>query len=207
MDNTMSSCWLCGAGSNVLCQDCGLVSSCDESHMSLHRSENSCRPFIVKRNNSVGRYMVATRDIHPLETILVESPFCVGPCRDGQLVCVECLCIIDEVRATCHTCRLPVCGDTSCQETVRHHQAECDYIASSGWTWSTPDQLSSLLEALTTIRMMSKIKQLKKQPDDYSSALFELSVGNGDIPEIDDKVLQEAQAVMKQDFEKVQNLE
>ena len=48
---------------------------------------------------------------------------------------------------------------------------------------------------------MAKIRQLKLRPGGFNSALFELSVGNGDIPEIDDKVFPEAQAVMKHDFE------
>lgn len=46
---------------------------------------------MVRRSDSVGRFMVATRDIEPLETILEERPLVMGPCRDGSLVCVECL--------------------------------------------------------------------------------------------------------------------
>ena len=46
---------------------------------------------MVRRSDSVGRFMVATRDIEPLETILEERALVMGPCRDGSLVCVECL--------------------------------------------------------------------------------------------------------------------
>ena len=55
---------------------------------------------MVRRSDSVGRFMVATRDIEPLETILEERPLVMGPCRDGSLVCVECLVSREEIYAS-----------------------------------------------------------------------------------------------------------
>ena len=197
----MDSCWLCSAESKMRCEDCGLVSSCSSDHLSLHRHNQTCRPFTVKRNQSVGRYLVATRRIEPLETILTEPALCVGPCRDGQLVCVECLNTLDQVTSTCPACQLPLCGSVSCVE-VKQHQAECDYIQRSKWSWrKDPDKLSYLLESLTTIRMISHKKRLRSQPSGYSAALFDLSVGNGDISEIDDNVIDVAREVMGEDFD------
>ena len=84
-------CWLCAEPSKTPCQDCDRVYFCRPEHLELHRQQGVCRPFSVRRSEGVGRMMVATRDIQPLETILEERPLVTGPCRDGSLVCVECL--------------------------------------------------------------------------------------------------------------------
>ena len=84
-------CWLCAEPSETLCQDCDRVYFCTPEHQELHRHQGVCRAFTVRRSDSVGRFMVASRDIQPLETIIEERPLVTGPCRDGSLVCVECL--------------------------------------------------------------------------------------------------------------------
>ena len=84
-------CWLCTEPSETLCQDCDRVYFCRPEHQELHRHQGVCRAFTVRRSDSVGRFMVASRDIQPLETIIEERPLVTGPCRDGSLVCVECL--------------------------------------------------------------------------------------------------------------------
>ena len=84
-------CWLCGEPADSSCEDCAGVHFCGPGHSELHAQQGGCRPFTVRRGHSVGRFMVATRDIAPLEIILEERPLVTGPCRDGSLVCVECL--------------------------------------------------------------------------------------------------------------------
>ena len=84
-------CWLCAEPAETRCDHCDRVHFCGPGHRDLHRQHGVCRPFMVRRSDSVGRFMVATRDIEPLETILEERPLVMGPCRDGSLVCVECL--------------------------------------------------------------------------------------------------------------------
>ena len=82
---------MCGEPAESRCEDCDRVHFCGPGHRDLHRPQGVCRPFTVRRSESVGRHMVATRDIEPLEIILEERPLVMGPCRDGNLVCVECL--------------------------------------------------------------------------------------------------------------------
>ncbi len=43
----------------------------------------------------VGRYVVATRDIEPLELILVDTPAIYGPNHDSVPACMECLLPVD----------------------------------------------------------------------------------------------------------------
>ena len=55
-----------------------------------------------------GRCVVAVRDIEPLELVLTDWPVVVGPSRQTQLTCVECLKLVDgSVR--CKQCNFPIC--------------------------------------------------------------------------------------------------
>lgn len=54
--------------------------------------DSSCYPFNIERSETeLGRYLVAKRDIGPLELIFREPPVIVGPSRQQAFVtCVEC---------------------------------------------------------------------------------------------------------------------
>ena len=69
--------------------------------------------FIVKK---VGRYVIATRDIEPLEPILVDYPAAFGPNHDTSPACLECLLPVNEENVhLCELCGLPLCSpSTSC---------------------------------------------------------------------------------------------
>ena len=194
------SCWLCGEAAD-LCPHCGLVSSC-APHLPLHRHNNTCRPFTVRRTEALGRHLVAARTILPLETILVEEAWCVGPCRDTHhLVCVECLTLLHQVDLQCPLCLLPVCS-VQCLSGP-HHQLECRHIQEKGEGWRQDldqDRLAALLAALTTIRMLLKKKALEKDKS-FVPELFDLSVSNGEIPEIEEKVTEEVRTLFGGDID------
>ena len=128
--------------------------------------------------------------------ILQEEAFCVGPCRDRQLVCVKCLRELEQVQSDhqqCPHCLLPVCSQECLQEGPASHQLECQHIQQAGAVWSRDldqDRLGALLAALTTIRMILKKKALV-EAERFLPELFDLSVGTGDIPEPDQAVLKE----------------
>ena len=50
-------CFLCGEEGEGLtrCPDCGLVWYCGEDHREIHRPENKCFPFVIKRSPEKGR--------------------------------------------------------------------------------------------------------------------------------------------------------
>lgn len=50
-----------------------------------------CLPFKILNSKKFGRYFVATRDIRPLELILVDNPGVVGPATKTKPVCIVCL--------------------------------------------------------------------------------------------------------------------
>ena len=57
----------------------------------VHRPSDTCFPFRISRSAAAGRYMVATRDIAALDTILAERAAACGPKLRHPAVCVECL--------------------------------------------------------------------------------------------------------------------
>ena len=81
-------CYLCAEESGLRCPHCG-VWVCGEAHYRHHRlpgarslplvsadslgpllEDQRCAPFRVQRDADRGRYLVATRDIRPLELVL-----------------------------------------------------------------------------------------------------------------------------------------
>ena len=75
----------------------------------------------------VGRYVIATRDIHPMELILMDNPAVFGPNHDTRPACMECLMPVDG-SVVCEKCKLPLCGSQSC-ETGRFHSSECQIFS------------------------------------------------------------------------------
>ena len=59
-------------------------------------SSVSCLPFKVVDSQKYGRHFVATRDIIPLELILVDPPGVVGPATKTRPVCLGCLKVIKQ---------------------------------------------------------------------------------------------------------------
>ena len=193
-------CWLCGEAGD-LCPHCRLVASCDV-HLSLHH-QDTCRPFTLQHSPALGRHLVACRTIEPLETVLTEAAWCLGPCRDTtHLVCVECLAVLDILHHQCPLCLLPLCED--CLHTgPLHHQLECRYIQQRGHQWRLDldqDRLAAFLAGLTTLRMLLK-KRAVENDKSFVPELFDLSVGNGDIPDIDEKVIEEVETLFGSDID------
>ena len=69
--------------------------------------------------------MVATRDINPLEIILIENPAVVGPYSKSSLGCLQCFKKIDG-SYICKGCRIPMCNE-ECSKG-EYHLAECEFF-------------------------------------------------------------------------------
>lgn len=91
----------------------------------------------------------------------------------------------------CERCGLPVCGQ--CPGLQRsQHSLECDLIQRS----ELRDQVSPVLEGLTAARMMLTKQRLGARPGGLDQSLFGLSQGNGDIPDMDEGVMEAWRTVM-----------
>jgi hypothetical protein len=60
-----SKCFFCCQSADKTCPHCKLVNYCCDQHLEIHRPENFCFPFRVEFQESVGRFVVASRDIKP----------------------------------------------------------------------------------------------------------------------------------------------
>merc|ERR1719266_432028 len=74
-------CFLCAKPATSTCEVCGLVGFCGPEHAFLHRPEQFCFPFMVEMREGVGRFVVATRDIEPLELVMWDNAAALGPRR------------------------------------------------------------------------------------------------------------------------------
>ena len=125
-----TQCFLCPA-QGVPCAECGLVVSC-ELHMVVHRQGGHCAPFTVVYREGVGHYLVAVRDIKPMELILRETPVVVGPYTQTPAQCLECCAKVSGVYR-CSRCNYPMCGQECSQG--ENHSVECRVFTQAGWTY------------------------------------------------------------------------
>ncbi|XP_044252838.1 SET domain-containing protein SmydA-8-like [Tribolium madens] len=90
-------------------------------------------PFMVKRDEVLGRCIVATRDIQPGEVITESLPLIVGPKMASPPLCLGChkKLALAELRYDCSKCFWPLCGQAC--ENLPLHQAECEIFAKAGY--------------------------------------------------------------------------
>ena len=106
------------------------TSSCSPSHLKIHRSStHGCLPFCIVYKGGVGNCCVATRDITPGHTVLVDTPAVWGPNHHSAPTCVNCLSAWSG-DSVCAQCGYPVCGK-DCSEGEQH-AVECGLLASTG---------------------------------------------------------------------------
>lgn len=157
-------CFLCGKqNSNDVplqkCANCELIWFCSEDHYEVHRHKERCFPFLIKRSPKKGRFMVATRDIEPLEMILWEKPAVIGPYTKDAAGCLQCFKQMTTQRA-CSQCGLPVCSPKC--EQGRLHQEECLFIQKKNLRFPGDENIIQTQNAtqpcITPLRMLLKRK-------------------------------------------------
>ena len=74
----------------------------------------------------MGRFLVATRDIDPLELIIEDDPAIFGPNHDTVTACLECLLPVDG-SYLCSKCDLPLCSEDC--ENGPNHKPECQIFS------------------------------------------------------------------------------
>jgi len=73
-------------------------------------------PYEVRSSNSIGRYLVAARDLKARELIISEEPLIAGPTDDDATMCLGCcLKMTENQYSRCSRCHFPVCS-SACEE-------------------------------------------------------------------------------------------
>lgn len=106
-----SICSVCEKVATKICSGCKKVSYCSVEHQKKdwksHKS--SCRNYVLKKNDVMGRYIVAAKDI-PAGTIIMDEPaLMIGPKQDSLPICLGCHKKVDGTYS-CSKCTLPVCN-------------------------------------------------------------------------------------------------
>ena len=122
------SCFLCSLPAVGLCTWCGVWPHCSQQHQRVHRPQSRCLPFRVSEVAGRGRGLLATRDIRPRETVLVEMAALTGPSLHTGPVCPACLAPLAPPFLPCSACGLPVCSP-ACQDSPAH-RPECKLLQS-----------------------------------------------------------------------------
>ena len=155
-DKEEHACFLCQAPALHACEHCTAVYFCTDSHRQVHRPGAECLPFSIHQSDTVGRYMVATRDIAALDTIMVERAAAVGPKLRNTAVCLECWAGVDsDSYVACRQCGLPFCSDV-CRQARQLHAVECMQVAQCQGGVGREDMVedSGVLAAVTALRLL-----------------------------------------------------
>ena len=147
-----SVCFLCGDASTTTCDECA-TPSCSSSHASIHTHPRAgCLPVRVEYREGVGNCMVATKDIPPGQTILLDTPAVWGPNLKSAPQCVNCL--APWQGTTCQECRFPVCSE-ECAQGSQHVQ-ECGVLAriQDTYTFTLGEQSNPALSLVNVIRFL-----------------------------------------------------
>ncbi len=106
------NCFYCGEQCSEKCNDCHNVSFCCQEHFTFHKSRENqaCLPFKVEKNQELGRYMIATRDIKPFETIVYDEALAFGPSEFNPPCCLVCLQALEDLSQVCPDCNVPLCS-------------------------------------------------------------------------------------------------
>jgi len=90
-------------------------------------------PYEIKRDEVVGRHMVATRDIKPGEVIFEERPLVFGPSDNTKPICLGCYALVSAETPACTAgCGYPMCSP-QCSDIPQHRDNECRLFAQNNF--------------------------------------------------------------------------
>ena len=110
----------------------------------VQRNMATVLPFKVEQSLEYGRHLVASMDIQPQTTVIVDA---ARVCVPGlQPVCLGCLGPLpQQPTIKCDSCGFPMCS-TSCQNSPDHKDNECTFFSSGTVTVSVLNEDGSLPE-------------------------------------------------------------
>ncbi|RZF49126.1 hypothetical protein LSTR_LSTR008412 [Laodelphax striatellus] len=107
------------------------VDSKDDSEDDNHKTKDEL--YEIQTSETIGRYLVASRDIDQSTAIFHEEALVVGPSQDTQPLCLGCYKAINDLNTStrCLKCKWPLCGnDCPGLHTEHGHSiAECEILS------------------------------------------------------------------------------
>lgn len=160
------TCEICQQPANQTCGGCKLVYYCSRAHQKLGWREGhkfKCCAFKVQYSDTMGRHMVATRDIKQGEMILKEKPAVIGPRISCPVLCLACGKNLEPIQKgesldfyKCSSCNWPVCG-LDCEQNEVHKQeckAMCDRKYTCDIKYEKPDKIEAAYCVISPLRVL-----------------------------------------------------
>ncbi|CAK9831508.1 SET domain-containing protein SmydA-8, isoform A [Anthophora retusa] len=135
----------------------------------------SSTTYKILKNDRVGRYMVANKDLQPGEQIITEMPFVVGPKAFTYPLCLSCYVPWPSrinAKYLCSKCGWPVCS-AECENQPQHKDYECPIFVQANEKFNVQAALEETnengvpqLECVTPLRLLL---QSEKSPEIWNS--------------------------------------
>ncbi|KAI8439744.1 hypothetical protein MSG28_013437 [Choristoneura fumiferana] len=136
---SLGSCYICLAPSSQKCSGCQAVHYCSREHQKQHwkQHKHQCTPVKVKEDETVGRYLEASRVIKAGDIVMKEKALITGPAQVTPPVCLGCYKLLEAGKTVdCELCGWPFCSqDCTLKED---HTPECHYTEKRGEKVSIP---------------------------------------------------------------------
>jgi len=165
-------CFYCLEGPASACPGCSDIFACKPDHLAIHRHLEECLPWTVGEVEGKGRVVIATRDIKPRQTIIVDTPAIVGPFDDASSLlslCLECTNRVEEGGGhPCKHCGLILCS--SACEGGPVHAAECQVLSKADPRLQPNED--GVFSAISPLRMLA-VKQQKPEIWDRVARLMD----------------------------------
>lgn len=125
-------CVVCQKPAIQCCSGCNQAYYCDREHQKIdwkRGHKNNCSPYKIISNETLGRHLVATRNIKPGEIIMKKAPVLIAPKIASFPMCLGChkRLVSEEDFYSCSKCSWPLCS-ADC-ETKDAHIGECEVLA------------------------------------------------------------------------------
>ncbi|XP_049876331.1 SET domain-containing protein SmydA-8-like [Pectinophora gossypiella] len=159
-------CEVCHQPANQTCGGCKLVYYCSKAHQKLGWREGhkfKCCAFKIQYSDTLGRHMVATRDIKQGEMILKEKPAAIGPKMTCPASCLSCGKKLEPIKFgdvydfyKCTSCNWPMCGPHC--EKADVHKGECKIMTDRKYRcnikYESPDKPEAAYCVIAPLRVL-----------------------------------------------------
>ncbi|XP_018013573.1 SET domain-containing protein SmydA-8-like isoform X2 [Hyalella azteca] len=157
-------CAVCGVTASQRCGRCHVTHYCNREHQRQHWQQHKklCNPYVVAESSTLGRHILASRDLQPGEIILKDPPLVLGPRQVTVAVCVGCNSPVDGT-SQCPLCGWPMCSPEC--SLVERHLPECQYTQQNRRSKVVITEffvLNAMYECITPLRCLALRKDAKR---------------------------------------------
>ncbi|KOC67670.1 Protein msta, isoform B, partial [Habropoda laboriosa] len=144
----------------------------------------SSTTYKILKNDRVGRYMVANKELQPGEEIITEMPFVVGPKAFSYPLCLSCYTPWPSrvnAKYLCTKCGWPVCSE-ECENQPQHKDYECQVFVQANEKFDVKAALEETnengvpqLECITPLRLLL---ESEKSPETWNNEVKNMEAHN-----------------------------